>query len=49
MHSYLGENYALAKQFGQQLIENCHEVVNNAPLYEGCRSIPINARVALVN
>ena len=29
----LGENYALAKQFGQQLIENCREVVNSAPLY----------------
>ena len=30
----LGENYALDKQFGQQLIENCREVVNNAPLYK---------------
>ena len=30
----LGENYALAKQFGQQLIENCREVVNSAPLYK---------------
>ncbi|KAF9648674.1 fatty acid synthase [Thelephora ganbajun] len=30
----LGENYALARQFGQQLIENCREVVNSAPLYK---------------
>ena len=29
----LGENYALAKQFGQQLIENCREVVNRVPHY----------------
>jgi fatty acid synthase subunit alpha len=30
----LGENYALAKQFGQELMENCREVVNKAPLYK---------------
>jgi len=30
----LGENYALAKQFGRELIENCSEVVNTAPLYK---------------
>jgi fatty acid synthase subunit alpha, fungi type len=30
----LGENYALAKQFGQQLIENCRDVVKSAPLYK---------------
>ena len=35
----LGENYALAKQFGQQLIENCREVVNKAPLYKDGASI----------
>ena len=35
----LGENYALAKQFGQQLIENCREVVNRAPLYRDGVSI----------
>ena len=35
----LGENYALAKQFGQQLIENCREVVNSAPLYKDGMSI----------
>lgn len=35
----LGENYALAKQFGQQLIENCREVVNKAPLYRDGVSI----------
>ncbi|KAI0749711.1 fatty acid synthase [Daedaleopsis nitida] len=28
-----GENYKLAKQFGQQLIDNCREVVGNPPLY----------------
>ena len=30
----IGENYALAKQFGQQLIENCREAVNSASLYK---------------
>ncbi|KAI0787467.1 fatty acid synthase [Fomes fomentarius] len=28
-----GETYKLAKQFGQQLIDNCREVVGNPPLY----------------
>ena len=28
-----GENYRLAKQFGQQLIDNCREVVGKPPLY----------------
>jgi len=41
-----GENYALAKQFGQQLIENCREVVNSAPLYKDGMSIRINSHVA---
>ncbi|OJT02257.1 Fatty acid synthase subunit alpha [Trametes pubescens] len=29
-----GETYKLAKQFGQQLIDNCKEVVNQPPLYK---------------
>ncbi|RDX57079.1 fatty acid synthase [Lentinus brumalis] len=29
-----GETYKLAKQFGQQLIDNCREVVNQPPLYK---------------
>ena len=34
-----GENYALAKQFGQQLIENHRKVVNKGPLYRDGMSI----------
>jgi len=45
----LGENYALAKQFGQQLIENCRELVNSAPLYKDGMSIRIISRVAFAN
>lgn len=29
-----GETYKLAKQFGQQLIDNCKEVVSSPPLYK---------------
>lgn len=29
-----GPTYALAKQFGQQLIDNCRQVVGQAPLYK---------------
>ena len=29
-----GETYKLAKQLGQQLIENCKEVINEAPVYK---------------
>ncbi|TFK33214.1 fatty acid synthase [Crucibulum laeve] len=29
-----GETYKLAKEFGQQLINNTHEVVNNPPVYK---------------
>lgn len=29
-----GENYALAKQFGQTLLENCREMLDQAPLYK---------------
>lgn len=29
-----GENYALAKQFGQTLLENCREMLDHAPLYK---------------
>ena len=29
-----GETYKLAKQFGQQLIDNCREVVASPPLYK---------------
>ncbi|KDN33898.1 hypothetical protein RSAG8_13015, partial [Rhizoctonia solani AG-8 WAC10335] len=32
-HSEKGETYALAKQFGQQLIDNCREVLGQPPLY----------------
>ena len=35
----LGANYALAKQSGQQLIENYHEVVNSPLLYKDGMSI----------
>lgn len=34
-----GENYKLAKQFGQQLIDNCREVVGNPPLYRDGKHI----------
>lgn len=33
-----GETYKLAKQFGQQLIDNCREVVNEPPLYKDGKS-----------
>ena len=29
-----GDTYALAKKFGQQLIDNCSEVVGQPPLYK---------------
>lgn len=29
-----GETYALAKEFGQQLIENCRDVISEAPVYK---------------
>ena len=29
-----GSTYKLAKQFGQQLIDNCRQVVGQAPLYK---------------
>ena len=29
-----GETYNLAKQFGQQLIDDCHEVVGQPPMYK---------------
>jgi fatty acid synthase subunit alpha len=45
----LGENYALAKQFGQQLIENCREVVNSAPLYKDGIFIQTKSRVPFAN
>ena len=45
----LGENYALAKQFGQQLIENCREVVNSAPLYKDGMLIQTKNRVPFAN
>ncbi|CAE6423597.1 unnamed protein product [Rhizoctonia solani] len=32
-HPEKGETYALAKQFGQQLIDNCREAIGQAPLY----------------
>lgn len=35
----LGGNYVLAKQFGGELIKNCREVVNSAPLYRDGMSI----------
>ena len=44
-----GENYALAKQFGQQLIENCREVVNSAPLYKDGEYIQSKTRVPFAN
>ncbi|SGZ13233.1 BQ5605_C028g10557 [Microbotryum silenes-dioicae] len=30
---HLGENFVLAKQFGQQLLDNCKEMIGQAPLY----------------
>ncbi|CUA68512.1 fatty acid synthase subunit beta, fungi type [Rhizoctonia solani] len=32
-HPEKGETYALAKQFGQQLIDNCREVIGQPPIY----------------
>lgn len=29
-----GETYKLAKEFGQKLIDNCKEVLGNAPVYK---------------
>lgn len=34
----LGENYVLAKQFGQTLLENCREMLGQAPLYKDSES-----------
>jgi hypothetical protein len=35
-----GPGYKLAKEFGQQLLENCKEVVGTAPLYkDGMHSV----------
>lgn len=28
-----GENYRLAKEFGYSLLENCREMIGQAPLY----------------
>jgi len=36
----LGENYVLAKQFGQTLLENCREMLGQAPLYKDSESFP---------
>lgn len=30
----LGEKYVLAKQFGQTLLDNCREMIGQAPLYK---------------
>lgn len=35
-----GENYALAKQFGQTLVENCREMLGQAPLYKDSEYYP---------
>jgi len=29
-----GEKYVLAKQFGQTLLDNCREMIGQAPLYK---------------
>ena len=44
-----GENYGLAKQSGQQLIENCCEVVNSAPLYKDGEYIQAKTRAPFAN
>lgn len=36
-----GPTYALAKQFGQTLIENCREMIDHAPLYKDGTSAPL--------
>ena len=40
-----GETYKLAKQFGQQLIDNCREVVGQPPLYKDGESSVANVRM----
>ena len=35
-----GENYALAKHFAQTLLQNCREMIGQAPLYKDSASIP---------
>ena len=44
-----GENYALVKQSGQQLIENCREVVSSAPLYKDGEYIQAKTRAPFAN
>lgn len=39
-----GENYALAKQFGQTLVENCREMIGQAPLYKDSESLAVSVR-----
>lgn len=42
-HPEKGETYALAKQFGQQLIDNCREVLGQPPIYrDGMPSTLLN-------
>jgi hypothetical protein len=40
----LGENYVLAKQFGQALLENCREMIGQAPLYKDSTSFLLPTR-----
>lgn len=35
---HLGEKYVLAKQFGQTLLDNCREMIGQAPLYKDGQS-----------
>ncbi len=37
-----GETYQLAKQFGQQLIENTQEVIGQPPVYKDGKSSSYN-------
>jgi fatty acid synthase subunit alpha len=43
-----GETYKLAKELGQQLIENCKEVINEAPVYKDV-SIPAGPQTTVDN
>ncbi|KAL9100121.1 MAG: hypothetical protein Q9163_004464 [Psora crenata] len=41
-----GETYQLAKQLGEQLIENCHDVLHEAPVYKDV-SIPTGPQTTI--
>lgn len=39
----LGEKYVLAKQFGQTLLDNCREMIGQAPMYKDGKSLLLSS------